>query len=162
MKTVHVEDVFRGDEARFWTNFFDPHINEQIYCTELGFPRYRVLDLTNTPEMAWRDAEITARLDLPRAAKSIIGDTFRYREQGTLRRDTGRYEFRLIPEGAIASRFDSRRTVFLRSYQGHLVRIAEVTIAVRIPLFAGVLEEIVANLVESGLRRSAVVVDRLV
>ena len=95
---LRVEHTFDVSEKGFWDTFLDEEYNRAMFRDSLKFPRWELTQFELTDEKATRVVEVEPFVgDLPRAVKAVLGNTIRYREEGTLDRPKNSYKLRIVP-----------------------------------------------------------------
>jgi hypothetical protein len=94
-----IRHTFNTDEATFWDKiFFDPAYNETLFQQHLRFNSYRVLELTKNPDgSVHRKVECAPPVEIPAAAKKVIGDSTSYVEDGRFDPKSRRFTVEVIP-----------------------------------------------------------------
>jgi hypothetical protein len=97
-----------------------------------------------------RRIEVTPKLELPSAAKKIVGPMFSYVEEGELR--DGVYRFKLSPPRGVESaraNIHGEMRVEVASVDRTL-RIIDLTVDVRMPLVGKMLEGVAVQVLKEG------------
>jgi hypothetical protein len=95
-----IKHTFNTDETTFWGKiFFDPAYNEALFQRHLKFNVYRVLELDKQPDgSVHRRVECAPPVEVPSAAKKILGETTSYVEDGRFDPKNRRFSVEVIPK----------------------------------------------------------------
>ncbi|MFO0658614.1 MAG: DUF2505 family protein [Polyangiaceae bacterium] len=80
----------------FWSTFFSKEFNDALYKTELAFPEFNVLKLDKLDGDTHREVDALPKLAMPPVVMKLLGNGFRYREEGTLDRAKLTYNWKII------------------------------------------------------------------
>lgn len=123
----------------------------RVYGEVLGFPKFETLEMKTEGVRKTRTVRIEPPLaGLPAAVRKVVGERMSYVEVGTYDSQTGRYSFEVTPStwpGKV--RTDGVMWCEPRGTK-QSVRIAKVTIEVRLFAVGGIIEDKIAK----DLRRS--------
>ncbi|MDF2697377.1 MAG: uncharacterized protein K0S65_5760, partial [Labilithrix sp.] len=81
MTTFTMRHDIECSSDRFWELFFDNELQKRIY-TELGFPRWDVVDVKETDTEIVRIVKAIPKLDAPGPVAKLLGANFGYTEEG--------------------------------------------------------------------------------
>ncbi len=129
----------------FWTKlFFDPEYNRALFEGHLQFMLYKVLTLDTLPDgSVHRRVECVPKVEMPAAAKKILGETASYVEDGTYDKETGRFTADVLPKVG-GDTIKTKVTLWLEPRGANEVdRIAEVDTTVKIFGVGKVLESFI-------------------
>lgn len=95
-----IRHTFDIDEDTFWGKlFFDPAYNEALFQDYLKFNVYRVLELDHRDDgTVIRRTECAPPVEVPAAARKVIGDTTSYVEEGRFDPKTKRFTVQVLPK----------------------------------------------------------------
>jgi hypothetical protein len=143
MPDVTLRHEFDCDEETYWSlTTFDPAFNERLYRDVLKFPGYELLSQVDDDDAKTLRVRIDPPLgNMPAAVKKAVGDRFSYVEEGRFDKKTRRYTFKIVP----SAMRDKART-FGELYceklgDKRLVRVAHVTVEVKVFMVGGLVEE---------------------
>lgn len=95
---VRIEHDFECSEKAFWETFLITEYNQEMFCERMRFPRWELLTFELEEDKMRRVVEVEPYVtELPGPIKKVIGESIRYREEGTLDRKSGSYSFRILP-----------------------------------------------------------------
>ncbi|MFN3202614.1 MAG: DUF2505 domain-containing protein [Bradymonadia bacterium] len=98
MHTFTVAHPFPLSETRFWGEvFLDEAYNTALYTEGLGFGFEQLSLETAADGTISRSIRVIPALDLPKAARKVMGDRISYIEQGTFDPVDQRWRFALTP-----------------------------------------------------------------
>ena len=97
-----IRHTFNTDADTFWDKvFFDPEYNKALFQGHLGFKLYQVLTLDKAEDgSVHRRTECTPPVELPAAAKKLLGETMSYVEDGRFDPKTRRFTVDVQPKVA--------------------------------------------------------------
>jgi hypothetical protein len=149
-------------ESTFWDElFFDPEFNRRMFLDELKFTKWQVLSTREVGEVLERELDVGLNADaLPAAAKSVIGDSLGYREQGKYDRKRRRYAVK-----ATNSKLGDK---FLLEGEMHTEplgeqrcrRIFELKVTVKLFGVGGMIEKLVLSELQKSYAESATFIGR--
>lgn len=97
MHKFSVTHEFACTPATYWKLNFDREVNDALYKGVLRFPDYAVQELRDTDNEIFRRTVATPKMDLPAAVEKVLGKGFKYTEETTFDKKTGRATFKGIP-----------------------------------------------------------------
>ncbi|MSP24185.1 MAG: DUF2505 domain-containing protein [Myxococcales bacterium] len=161
MKKLTLRHELNCSVDNFWRVFFDKDFNTSLFTKELRFPAYSILDQTEKPT-----GEITRRvsgqpkMNAPAAVQKLLGDSFRYDEEGRLDPVTRIWRFTMKPS-TLADKLRTEGTVRCEPLgEGKCRRIAEIEIEVKIFGLGGMMESFTENEMKAGWDASAAFMNR--
>jgi hypothetical protein len=79
-----IKHTIETDIDTFWNKvFFDPDFNRRLFVEQLGFTTYQVLeDRTEPSGVRHRRVECVPKVELPAAARKVLGDNLGFVEVG--------------------------------------------------------------------------------
>jgi hypothetical protein len=159
MATFRIEHTFSCSAARFWDLFFDADLNTRLYREELGFPAFAVAEQVASDAGIRRVIRATPRLQASAAIRGVLGPAFRYQEDGWFDRASGRYTYQLTPS-ALADRLRNQGAVHLRPCGDGVVRVAEISLDVKLGALSGPVSGLIRRTTEDGYQRFAAGLNR--
>lgn len=95
-----ISHMIETDEATFWDIFFDDAFNEAMF-RDLRFNLYRVLSFDRREDgTITKKVEAAPPVELPAAAKKVIGNVTSYIEEGRFDPKAKRYTVNVAPSAA--------------------------------------------------------------
>lgn len=158
---VTVSHRFRCGTETFWRKiFFDRAYNETLFLQYLGFPKYEIASLVETPERIDRVVKVTPPQKAPEIIRKLIKGTLSYEEVGAWTAAEGLYRFRTVPS-AMADRIKIAGTIRGEDLpDGAMNRIVDVDLDVRVLLVGGAVERFLAGEIRSSYDKSAAFTSR--
>lgn len=95
-----IRHTFNTDQDTFWNKvFFDKAYNEALFKQHLKFRQYDLLSLDNRPDgNVERKVLCVPNVEIPAAARKILGETAGYTEVGRFDAKTKRFSADVIPK----------------------------------------------------------------
>ena len=144
----------------FWKIFFDKTFNEKLYREGLGFPEFTVVSQQETPTEITRRAAGKPKLDMPGPVMKVLGDNFRYTEEGRFNVTTKVWTWKMTPSAA-ADKLRQEGTLRLEPIGDSKVRrIAEIINEAKIFGIGGLIESSGEKQLREGWDKSAVYMNR--
>lgn len=97
MNKFSVTHEFACTPETYWKLNFDREVNDALYKGALHFPDYTVLELKDTDAQIFRRTVATPKMEVPAAVQKVLGSNFKYTEETTWDKKTGRSSFKGIP-----------------------------------------------------------------
>lgn len=121
------------DVETFWRMFFEDAFNEALYRDHLKFSVFRVLSSETAADgTVRRRVESAPPVELPAAAKKVLGDATSYVEEGTFDPQRKRYTVDVIPAAA-ADKIKTRAELWVEARgDKRCERVVEVSNEVKI------------------------------
>ncbi len=85
------------DAETFWKIFFDKSFNERLFKDVLGFPEFTILEQNETDTQITRKVSGTPKMTLPGPVTKLLGNNFRYTEDGTFNKATKIWSWKMQP-----------------------------------------------------------------
>jgi hypothetical protein len=97
-----IRHTIETDVDTFWNKlFFDPEFNRALFVEALGFPTYEILEDRKEPSgVVHRRVECVPKVELPAAARRVLGDTAGYTEVGRFDPVARKYFVDVLPKMA--------------------------------------------------------------
>jgi hypothetical protein len=144
----------------FWKTFFDATFNEKLYLEGLKFPEFKILDQKETDAQIVRKAAGKPKLNMPGPIMKILGDSFRYTEDGTFDKATKVWRWTMTPS-SMADKLKQSGSLRLEAVGDTKVRrVAELTIEAKIFGLGGLMESSGEKQLREGWDDSAVFMNR--
>ena len=97
MPTFKVTHEINCNAETFWKVFFDKEFNEKLYREGIGFPEFSVVSQNETETQITRKCAGKPKLNMPGPVMKLLGDGFRYTEEGKLDKKTGLWTWKMTP-----------------------------------------------------------------
>ncbi|MDI1449157.1 DUF2505 domain-containing protein [Polyangium sp. 6x1] len=144
------------DEETFWKIFFDKAFNEKLYRDRLSFPRFDILEQTETDTRMSRKVAGQPKMDVPAPVAKLLGSGFSYTEEGSFDKATKVWRWKLIPS-TMADKVRNEGTMRIEPVGDKKVRrIAEITIEAKVFGIGGLIESSTEKQLRDGWGDSAV------
>ena len=155
MVKITVTHEIDCDADTFWKTFFDERFNKALYLDHLGFSEHRIVEKRETDTQVTWKVSAKPKLSLPGPVAKLIGDNFRYTEEGTLDRASGTWRFKVIP----SVQADKVRTEGVMRVEaaasGKVRRVCEFTVEAKIFGVGGLMESSAEKQLRDGWDNSA-------
>jgi hypothetical protein len=139
----------------FWKIFFDKNFNETLYKNELGFPEFSVFDQQETDTTITRKCAGKPKMNMPGPVMKLLGDGFRYTEQGTFDKAKKIWTWKMIPS-AMADKLRQEGSVRVEAVGDSKVRrIADIINEAKVFGIGGLLESSAEKALRQGWDDSA-------
>ena len=160
MPTFRVSHEIHCDAATFWKIFFDKAFNERLYRDELGFPEFAVTHQEETDTQIRRKCAGKPRMNMPAPVAKLIGDGFRYVEDGTFDKATQTWRWKMTPS-TLADKLRQEGTLRVEPLgPGKVRRVAELLNEAKIFGVGGLIESSAEKELRAGWDRSAVFMNK--
>ncbi len=161
MKKLVIKHTIDCTVERFWKVFFDKAFNEALFRKELGFPEYSVVEQTEKQNgEVFRRISGQPKMSAPAAVQKLLGDKFRYDEEGRLDPGSMTWRFTMKPS-TLADKLRTEGTVKCEPLgDGKCRRIAEIDIEAKIFGLGGVMEVFTEKEMQTGWDASAAFMNR--
>jgi hypothetical protein len=156
MPTFTLTHQIECDADTFWKVFFDKDFNRQLYLDKLGFPEFEVLEMNETDAQITRKAAGQPKLkDLPGPVAKLLGNSFRYTENGTFDKATKVWKWKMTPS-TLADKMRQEGTLHLEPAGDKAVRrVVELVNEAKIFGVGGLLEKSAEKSLRDGWDTSA-------
>jgi Protein of unknown function (DUF2505) len=145
----------RCDADTFWKVFFDKEFNERLFREALGFPEFNITEQKETETQIIRSVAGKPKMNMPGPIMKLLGDNFRYREDGTFDKATRVWRWKMVPS-VLTEKI--RQEGILRvepAGEGKVRRIADVTMEAKIFGIGGLMESASEKQFREGFDKSA-------
>lgn len=85
------------DVETFWKVFLDKEFNEKLFRQQLGFPEFNIVEQRETETEVHRKVSGKPKLNMPGPVQKLLGDNFRYVEEGKLNKATKVWTWKMTP-----------------------------------------------------------------
>jgi hypothetical protein len=139
----------------FWKTFFDKDFNDKLYLDHLHFPEFKVVEQTETDTTITRKTSGKPKMNMPGPVAKILGDNFRYTEEGSFDKATKVFRWKMIPS-VMAEKLRTEGVVRIEPIGDNKVRrIAELTVEAKIFGIGGMMESSAEKQLRQGWDDSA-------
>ena len=150
-----VTHEIRCNVETFWTVFLDKEFNVQLYTGSLGFPDFKVVDQTDEGTTVTRKVSAQPKMDVPGALQKLIGQGFRYTEEGSMKKAEGIWRWKMTPS-TLADKLFTSGTIRAEAVGSDRTRrIAEINIEAKIFGLGGLIEGTTEKQMRDGWDKSA-------
>jgi hypothetical protein len=142
---------------RFWQLFWDMDIQKRIFLTELGFPKWEVVEHKDTDKEILRIVKAVPKVDAPAAVTKVLGAGFGYTEEGRFDKASKVYKFVIKPT-TMADKLKNEGTVRCEAKVGSdskCTRIVDVVAEAKIMMVGGMIEKMTEKGQRDGWEMSA-------
>ena len=140
---------------RFWKVFLDKDFNNELFKNYLAFPAFQIVEQTESDTEIVRRITGQPKMDMPGPIAKLLGSNFGYREEGTLNKKAGLWQWKMIPS-TLADKLRNEGTMRVEPVGDSKVRrIADITIEAKIFGVGGLLESTSEKQLREGWDRSA-------
>jgi Protein of unknown function (DUF2505) len=153
MTTFTMRHEIECSPERFWELFFDDALQKRIY-SELGFPRWDVIEVKQTETEIQRTVKAIPKLDAPGPIAKLLGANFGYTENGRFDRASKVYRFVITPS-ALADKLRNEGSVKVEPHGSGCVRIVEITAEAKIFGVGGAIEKLTEKSHREAWEKSA-------
>ncbi len=155
MSKFTVTHTINCDAETFWKTFFDKDFNEKLYKGFLGFPDFETVEVREEEKTIFRKAKGKPKMEVPGVVAKLIGDNFRYSEEGTLDRASGKFKWKMTPS-TMADKLFTSGTVWIEpAGDGKVKRFSEMNVEAKVFGVGGVLESSAEKQLRDGWDKSA-------
>jgi len=157
MGKLTVTNEIRCNVDTFWKTFFDKDFNTRLYTEALGFPDFKVIEQTDDGTTITRKVAAQPKMDVPGPVQKLIGQGFRYTEEGSMKKAEGIWRWKMTPS-TLADKLFTSGIVRIEPIPGttdKVRRIAEFTIEAKIFAVGGLIESSAEKQMREGWDRSA-------
>ncbi len=155
-----VTHEIRCNAETFWKTFFDKDFNVQMYKGALGFPDFQVTDQQESGDSVTRKVSAQPKMDVPGPLQKMIGQNFRYTEEGSMKRAEGIWRWKMTPS-TMADKLFTSGTVRIEPIGSDKVRrIAEIHIEAKVFAVGGLIESTAEKQIRDGWDKSAVFMNK--
>ena len=161
MPTFKVTHEINCDAETFWKIFFDKEFNEKLYLQGLGFPDFKVLDQQETDTKITRKCSGMPKLDMPGPVMKLLGNGFRYTEEGSFDKGTKVWKWKMTPS-TMAEKLRQEGSLKIEPIgDGSRVRrVAELINEAKVFGIGGMLESSAEKSLRDGWDKSAVYMNK--
>ena len=139
----------------FWKTFFDKEFNEKLYRDGLGFPEFSVLEQRETDTQILRKAAGQPKMNMPGPVAKLLGNNFRYVEDGTFDKATKTWRWKMTPS-VLAEKLRQEGTLRVEAVGDNKVRrVAELINEAKIFGVGGLIESAGEKQLRDGWETSA-------
>jgi hypothetical protein len=140
----------------FWKIFFDKEFNEKLYKEAIGFPEFNVVDQRETETEIIRKCAGKPKLNMPGPVMKLLGDSFRYTEEGKFNKATKIWTWKMTPS-TLADKLRQEGSVRAEPIGDSKVRrVADLINEAKIFGIGGLLESSAEKELRAGWDKSAV------
>lgn len=149
-----IHDVDCSPEE-FWQGFLDADFNRQLYLETLGFTQYNVVEQKEEGDKVKRTVEAKPRLNMPGPVAKLLGNSFGFREIGTIDRAKNTYEWHWVTS-VLSDKLSVRGTMRVEpAGEKRSKRIVNITIEAKIFGVGGMVESSAEKDMRAGWEASA-------
>lgn len=160
MSTFRVTHEINCNVETFWKIFFDKAFNETLYREGLGFPEFEVVEQRETDSQIIRVCKGKPKLDMPGPVMKLLGDSFRYTENGTFDKATKVWRWKMTPS-TMAEKLRQEGTLKIEPIGDTKVRrVAELINEAKVFGIGGLLESSAEKSLRDGWNKSEVFMNR--
>jgi hypothetical protein len=107
MMSLQIHHQLLCSPEQFWQMLLDPGFARRLFCDELDFSRYDLIECSRTAFGTYRLVEAEVEIALPSDLRSVISQPFAYREESFLNPHTRRWTWVALPrEPGLAVRME--------------------------------------------------------
>lgn len=160
MPTFRVTHEINCNIETFWKLFFDKTFNETLYRQGLGFPEFNVVDQKETDTEITRKCAGRPKLNMPGPVMKLLGDGFRYSEEGKFDKATMVWRWKMTPS-AMADKLRQEGTLKVEAIGDNKVRrTAELINEAKVFGVGGLIESSAEKSLREGWDQSAVFMNK--
>lgn len=160
MPTFRVTHEINCNIETFWKLFFDKTFNETLYRQGLGFPEFNVVDQKETDTEITRKCAGKPKLNMPGPVMKLLGDGFRYSEEGKFDKATKVWRWKMTPS-AMADKLRQEGTLKVEAIGDNKVRrTAELINEAKVFGVGGLIESSAEKSLREGWDQSAVFMNK--
>ena len=141
----------------FWKTFFDKDFNVSLYTGPLGFPDFKVVEQSDDGTTVMRKVAAQPKMEIPGALQKLIGQGFRYIEEGSMKKAEGIWRWKMTPSTLADKLFTSgvvRVEPIGDAVTGRVRRFSETTIEAKIFGLGGLIEGTTEKQMREGWDKS--------
>ena len=162
MSTFKVTHEINCNVETFWKVFFDKEFNEKLYKEGIGFPEFSVVSQTEDDASIKRKCAGKPKLNMPGPVMKLLGDSFRYTEEGTFDKKSGIWRWKMTPS-TLADKLRQEGTLKVEAIGDSKVRrVAELINEAKVFGIGGLLESSAEKQLREGWDASAVYMNKWV
>jgi len=156
MPNFNLKHEINCDEDTFWKLFFDEELTTKLYLEALEFPEFKVLEMNETDTQIIRKCAGKPVLkDLPGPVAKLLGNSFKYVEQGTFDKAAKTWTWTMTPS-SLAEKMRQGGTMHLESIgDGKVRRVVDFVNEAKIFGVGGMLEKSAEKSIRHGWDTSA-------
>jgi hypothetical protein len=140
MNKFTVKHEINCNAETFWKTFFEKDFNDKLYLEHLGFPEFKVLDQKETETQITRKTSGKPKMSMPGPVAKLLGDNFRYTEEGTFDKKSQTFQWKMIPS-VMPDKIRTEGVVRIEAIGDNKVRrIADLTVEAKIFGLGGIME----------------------
>ena len=160
MPKLQMTHEINCDTETFWKIFLDQKFNEQLFREGLEFPEYSIVDQKETDKEVRRTVKAKPKMTMPGPVAKLLGDSFRYSEEGWLDKATKVWKFKTTPS-TLADKMKNEGTMRIEAAgEGKVKRITEILIEAKVFGIGGMLEGTAEKAMKDGWDKSAVFMNK--
>jgi hypothetical protein len=160
MNKFTVKHEINCNVETFWKTFFEKDFNDKLYLQHLGFPEFKVLDQKETETHITRKTSGKPKMNMPGPVAKILGDNFRYTEEGNFDKKSQTFQWKMIPS-VMPDKIRTEGVVRIESIGDNKVRrIADLTVEAKIFGVGGLMESSAEKQLRQGWDDSAVFMNK--
>jgi len=144
----------------FWKTFFEEDFNKKLYTDHLQFPEFKVIEQKETDSQITRKTAGKPKMSMPGPVAKLLGDNFRYTEEGTFDKATKVFRWKMIPS-TLADKIKTGGAVRIEPIGDNKVRrIADLEVEAKIFGVGGLMESSAEKQLREGWDQSAVFMNK--
>jgi hypothetical protein len=157
-----VTHEIRCDVETFWKVFLDKDFNERLFREVLGFPEFQITEQKETDSEIIRKVAGTPKMNMPGPVMKLLGNNFRYQEEGKLNKATKVWTWKMIPS-VLADKLRQEGTMRVESSgPGKVRRVAEIVNEAKIFGLGGLIEGSAEKQLREGWDASATFMNKYI
>lgn len=162
MATFKVTHEINCNPETFWKIFFDKDFNTRMFKEALGFPHFEVLEQRETDTQLVRKVTAQPKLNVPGPVAKLLGDKFRYTEEGTFDKATQLWRWKMIPS-AMADKLRQEGNMRVEKIgEGKIRRVAELINEAKVFGLGGLIESSAEKQIREGWDHSAAFINKYI
>lgn len=144
----------------FWKVFFDAEFNKQLYLKCLEFPDFSIVNQQETDAQITRKVTGQPKLNMPGPITKLLGNGFRYTEEGTFSKATKIWKWTFTPS-TLADKMRNEGTMRIEAIgDNRCRRVADLIIEAKIFGLGGLVESSAEKSLREGWDKSAVFMNK--
>jgi hypothetical protein len=156
MSTFRVTHEINCNVETFWKIFFNKEFNEKLYREGLGFPEFSVVSQEETETSIRRKCAGRPKLNMPGPVMKLLGDGFRYTEEGTFDKAIKIWRWKMTPS-TLAEKLRQEGTLKVEALGDNKCRrTAELINEAKVFGIGGLLESSAEKSLREGWDQSAI------
>jgi hypothetical protein len=151
MADARIEHLIHCSDERFWSTFFDPRYNEELFLGELQFESWKLVTLEDKGDRIVRIVHAVPRVgDLPGPLKKLVGAGAGYRERDVLDKQAKRTTLNVEPTALHGKLFISGTMRTEAVGDAECRRIYETSVVARVFGIGGMIESRILQAVRAS------------